>query len=159
MHTWRERCRHAPREEERSKEVVKSFIEGSSSGSLFTFGKLSGFFSHTWPALGPSPICVWKIFPKWTPAHRPMGGFGITYSGVVPLFLTPKKPFMHMCNVCLAPRMENIWIFNSNKGLAPLHSCHDCYLTVSAGDKAWLFTLFLLLFLCQSAHRRLIVNA
>ena len=158
MHTWRERCRHPPREEERSKEVVKSFIEGSSSGSLFTFGKLSGYFSHTWPALGPSPICVWKIFPKWTPAHRPMGGFGITYSGVVPLFLTPKKPFMHMCNVSLAPRMENIWIFNSHKGLAPLHSCMTVTLQCPQETKPDCL-LFLLLLLFQSARRRLIVNA
>ena len=36
-----------PNEEERNNEAVKSFIQGSSSGSLFTFGQLSGFFFHT----------------------------------------------------------------------------------------------------------------
>ena len=29
------------------KEVVKSLMQGSSSGSLLTFGQLSGFFFHT----------------------------------------------------------------------------------------------------------------
>ena len=36
-----------PNEEEPSKEAVKSLIQGSSSGSWFTFGQLSGFFFHT----------------------------------------------------------------------------------------------------------------
>ena len=34
-------------EEERSEEAVKSFIQVSSSGSLFTFSQLSGLFAHT----------------------------------------------------------------------------------------------------------------
>ena len=36
-----------PNEEESSKEAVKAFIYGSSSGSLFTFGQLPGFFFRT----------------------------------------------------------------------------------------------------------------
>ena len=35
-----------PNEEECSKEAVKLLIQGSSSGSLLTFGQLSGFSSH-----------------------------------------------------------------------------------------------------------------
>ena len=36
-----------PKEDEGSKEAVKSFTQGSSSGYLFTFGQLRGFFFHT----------------------------------------------------------------------------------------------------------------
>ena len=39
-------------EEEHVKEAVKSFIKGSSSRSMFTFGQLSSFFLHTRSALG-----------------------------------------------------------------------------------------------------------
>ena len=34
-------------DEEQGKEAVQSFIQGSSSGSLFIFGPLFGFFFHT----------------------------------------------------------------------------------------------------------------
>lgn len=33
--------------EEHCKEAVKAFIQGCSSGSLFSLGQLSGFFFHT----------------------------------------------------------------------------------------------------------------
>ena len=36
-----------PSQEECSKEAFKSFIQDISSGSLFTFDQLSGFFFHT----------------------------------------------------------------------------------------------------------------
>lgn len=36
--------------------------------------------------------------------------------------------------------------------------CHHCYLKVSTGDKVWLSTLFLLLFLPWNINRRLVVN-
>ena len=62
-----------PNKEERSKEAVKSLIQGSSSGSLFTSGQLSGFFLRTCPALGPSLTRVRNFFPRWIPAQRPMG--------------------------------------------------------------------------------------
>ena len=74
-----------PREEEPSKEAVTSFTSGSSSGSLFTFGQLPGFFFHTCPALGPSPAGVPNFFSKM--GFQPRGlwdGLSITYSGVVP---------------------------------------------------------------------------
>ena len=35
-----------------------------SSGSLFTFGQLNGFFFHTEPTLGSSPTCVHSFFPR-----------------------------------------------------------------------------------------------
>ena len=51
-------CGCPPSEEESSKQAVNSFIYVSSSGSLFTFSQLSGFFFHTWPILGPFPGCA-----------------------------------------------------------------------------------------------------
>ena len=47
MHKERKGVAILPNEEERNKEMVKSFIQGSSSGSLFTFAQLSGFFFYT----------------------------------------------------------------------------------------------------------------
>ena len=45
MHTREKDVGVLPNEEEHSKETVKSFIQGGSSG--FTFDQLSGFFFHT----------------------------------------------------------------------------------------------------------------
>ena len=54
----RKRVGIPPREKEHSKEVVKSLMWVSSSGSLSS-GQLSGFFFHTWPILEPSPeVCT-----------------------------------------------------------------------------------------------------
>ena len=60
-----------------------------------------------------------------------------------------------MCSVSFAPKMGNIGPLDLSlkQGLAPLCSCHDCYLKVSSGDKAWLLTLFLLLFLFRSFRK------
>ena len=90
-----------PNEEEPSKEAVTSLIQGSSSGSLFTFGQLPGFFFHTCPALGPSPTGVRNFFPRWIPPQRPMGGpwHHILWGGA-PSFLTPKEPF---CACAMSP--------------------------------------------------------
>ena len=55
-HTPREECRHLPNEHIR--EVIKSCMWSSSSGSLFSSGQLSLLFSNIQPGLGPFLIFV-----------------------------------------------------------------------------------------------------
>ena len=84
-----------------------SFIQGSSSSSLFTFGQLSGFFFYTSPALGSSSTCVPNFFQNGFQAR----GYGIPWHH---LFWGNALSFwplgdMPMCSVFLAPRTENMW--------------------------------------------------
>ena len=85
-------------EEEHSKEAVTSLIQGSSSGSLFTFGQLSCFFSHIWRVLGPSPTCMHIFLPRWIPAWRTVGGFKTLTMGWGPLPFDLQGVFLHMCS-------------------------------------------------------------
>ena len=111
-----------PKEDKGSKEAVKSFIQGSSSGYLFTFGQLHGFFFHTWLTLGPSPTCMCNSFSKYIPAQWPIGWpwHHIWWSDKL-LLLIPKGAFLCLCNVSLAPRMGNIRSLDllHKQGLAP----------------------------------------
>ena len=77
-----------------------------------------------------------------------------------PLTFDPLGAFLPMCNVSLAPRMGNTWPLDSllKQGLVALCSCHDCYLKVSSGEKAWLYILFQLLLPFWRASRRLVVS-
>ena len=80
--------------------------------------------------------------------------------GWCPPPLDPPGDFLCVCRVSLAPRMRNAWPLDLlyKQGVTPLCFCHNCYLKVSARDQAWLFTLFLWIFLFRSANRRLVVN-
>ena len=82
-HQKEHRCGHPPewgghlRGDLRPKEV------GSSSGSLFSFGQVSHFISHTWPDPGPSLICECIFWPRWIPAQGLVGrlaGFTMAWS-------------------------------------------------------------------------------
>ena len=67
-----------------------------------------------------------------------------------------------MCSVSLTQECSrSIWHLDPllKQGLGPLYSRHDCYLTLSTGDKAWLFTLFLLLLPFVRAKRGLVVRS
>ena len=73
-------------------------------------------------------------------------------------FWTPKESFC-TCAVSPLPQGWEMWdllIFYSNRIQSV--SVPAVTVKVSTGDKVQLFTLFLLLFLTQSANRRLIVN-
>ena len=135
---------------------------------VFAFGQLSIWFlfSHL-PLPQDPPQCVCATF--FQDEFQPRGlwdSLRITYYGFYgvvppPHFLTPKEPFC-MCRVSLTQECSgSIWHLDPllKQGLAPLYSCHDCYLKVSTGDKACLFTLFLLLLSFRRANRRLIINA
>ena len=158
-------------EEEPCKEAVKAFIQGSSSGSLYTLGQLSGFFFHLWPTLGPSPICLcntmdcsppvlgWNPFSSVdsSPDYYKAALASHTVGGA-PSF----GPGGFCAHVQCLPRpkdgkRETSWAFTQT-GCSPFCFCHACYLQVSTEDTAWLFSLFLLSFLFQSAKRRLVVN-
>ena len=87
-------------------------------------------------------------------------GLSITYCGVVPPPFWP--PMSHSAHVQCLPcpkdgKYVTSWSFTQS--LVPLCSCHDCYLKMPSGDKAWVFTLFLLLLPFQRANRRLVVSA
>lgn len=79
----------------------------------------------------------------------------------VPCLLTPKESFCARVVSPLpqgqkkTPRPDPFL----KQSLVPLCGCHDCYLQVSTGDKAWLFILFPLLFLFWRINRRVIINA
>ena len=112
----------APKEEEPSKEVVKSFIYSSSSGSLFTFGQLSGFFFHTCAALDSSPTRMCSFFPGWIPVQRPAGWpwHHLSWGGD-PFFLTLKEPFC-VCTMFPLPQgweINHLLIFHPKTGSSP----------------------------------------
>ena len=88
-----------------------------------------------------------------------------------PLNFDPQGAFLHKYNVSLLPKEEgaqNALVLDSVRVL-PLCPCHDYYLdfchdchrvyNVFTRDKAWLFTLFLLLLPFRRANRSPIVNA
>lgn len=159
----KKKCARFPNE--CSTEEVTSFIQGNSSGSLPLANYLVSFFTPAF-ALGPSPMRACNFFPNEFQPKGLWDSLSITYYGFYgvvppPRFLTPKEPFC-MCSVSLTQECSrSIWHFDPllKQGLGPLYSCHDCYLASSTGDKAWLFTLFLLLLSFRRANRRLIINA
>ena len=65
------------------KRWLQSLMWDSPSGSLFPFGQLSHFFSHTWPVLGPCPTCTSNVFLGWMSLQRPVG-YIHTYCRVEP---------------------------------------------------------------------------
>ena len=68
---------------------------------------------------------------------------------------------LHFTSLHFPPKRREQRSFNPalNQGFAPLCPCHDYHLKVFTRDKAWQFTLFLLLPAFRRANRRLIVNA
>ena len=86
-----------------------------------------------------------------------------------PLNFDPQGAFLHKYNVSLLPKEEgaqNPLVLDSVRvlPLCPCHDyyldfCHDCHRNVFIRDKAWLFTLFLLLLPFRRANRKLTVNA
>ena len=137
---------------------------------LIYTGQFFQVFVYLWPIiwfLFPHLTCPRTLpnmgvplFPRWIPAQIPMGGpLASHIMGWCPLLFDAQGAFLCMCSVP-SPRMGNIWPLDPllKQGLAPLCSCHDCYLKVSSEDKAWLFTLFLLLLLFRSVNKRLVVN-
>ena len=133
-----------------------SFIGKLFQVFFFYLWPIIWFLFHTWPALGPSLIRSHNFFPRWISAQRPMESHML---GFAPPFYPPGV-FLSMWNVSLAPWRGYTWPLDPllKQCLAPLCSCHDCYLKVSIGDKVWLFTLFQLLFPFWRANRRLVVN-
>ena len=117
--------------------------------------ELSGFFFHTWPTLALSPI--WECTFFWD-GFQPWGLRGALASHIMGCCPPPFDLKESFCS--LAPRKGNIWPLDLllKQGLSPLCFCPDYYPKVYSGDKAWLFILFLLLFLFWSANRRLVVN-
>ena len=97
-------------------------------------------------------MCM-QLFPKGD--SRPetyVGALASHIMGWYPLLFDPQGAFLHLWNVSLAPRMGNIWCPDPllKQGLAPLCCCHDCQ--GDTGDKAWLFTLFVMLLPFQRAN-------
>ena len=64
------------------------------------FGQLSGFFFHTWPALGLSPGV--QLFPRWIPAQGHRGWpWHYILGGDAHYFLPPRNAFAHVkCLPC-----------------------------------------------------------
>ena len=137
-------------EEEHSKEVVKSFIQGSSSWSLSSFRPIMWLlFPHLtylwtlWVLTYPSPKMDLKVKAS---------GRSRTHYGLVLSLLTHKEPF-YACVV--SPLSQKNWeqrCFNSLLNqtfacLCPSHDycldyCHDYYLKVFTRDKHWLLPCF-----------------
>ena len=67
-----------------------SFIQGSSSTSLFTFDQLSGFFFYSSPALGSSSTCVPNIFQRGFQARGLWDSLESPLLEQCPLLLTPR---------------------------------------------------------------------
>ena len=81
-----------------------------------------------------------QLFSKVDSSPEGFGGpWHRLFWGGASSFLTPKEP----CCACAVSPLPQGWeicdllMLYSNKVLAPLCSCHDCYLQVSSGDKAW----------------------
>ena len=84
-----------------------------------------------------SPTCVSNFLSKvnFNPeAYR--GPWHHLFWGGPLFLLIPKESFWCKCNASLAPGMGNMWPLHLllKQGLAPLCSCHSCYLQVSSGD-------------------------
>ena len=138
-----------PKEEEGSKEVVKSFIQGSFLGVFVYLWPIIWFLSPhlTYPRTLPNMHV--QFFSKYIPAQRPIGWpWHHTFWSDKLLLLTPKEPFCARAMYSSPQGWEtyDLLIFYTNR-VYPLSVSDCCYLKVSSGDKAWLFTLFLLLFL------------
>ena len=88
MHTLREKVVGMPAsEEEHSKEVVKSFIQGSSFRSLFTSGQLFLLPCMTYPRTLPDMHV--QLFSKTDSSPEAYGGFWHHLLWVVPLLFDP----------------------------------------------------------------------
>ena len=137
-------------EEERSEEVVKSFIQGSSSGSLSSFRPIMWL-------LFPHLTYLWTLWVLTYPSPKmdlevKASGRSRTHYGLVLSLLTHKGPF-YVCVV--SPLSQKNWeqrCFNSLLNqtfncLCPSHDyyldyCHDYYLKVFTRDKHWLLPCF-----------------
>ena len=84
-------CRQPPGEEEHSKEVVKSFIQASSSGSLSSFSQLSGFFFNL-IYTGTLPLECTHTSAKMDLKVKVSGRSNSLWPGIVPRPLTHQKP-------------------------------------------------------------------
>ena len=156
MHTRRERVWASPLMRRNSEEAVKSLIIGQFFRVFVYLWPITWFlFPHlTCPRTLPN-LCA-QLFSKMDSGPEAYGG---PWHHLFWVIFDPQGASLHRCNVSLAPRMGNLRPLDLllKQGLAPLCSCHDCYLKVSTGDKVQLFTLFLLLFLSRSADRRLVI--
>ena len=120
-------------------------------GLCLSSGQLSSFFFHTWPTLGPSPrVCACTLQPRWILKWRLLGGARLIMAWSYPLTFDSKGPF---CTCVVSPLS-----FTQTRFL-PLCPCLDYSVERFAGDKDWLFNLFLLLLPFLSANRGLVVNS
>ena len=96
-------CRQPPGEEEHSKEVVKSFIQASSSGSLSSFSQLSGFFFNL-IYTGTLPLVCTHPSAKMDLKVKDSGRSKTPMTWHYPLTFDPQGAFLCMCSVSLVPK-------------------------------------------------------
>ena len=162
MHTWRERVWASSLMRRNTvKRQLNHLCRSVLPGLCLPLANYLVLFSHlTCPRALRNMRA--QLFSKMDSSPEAYGAALASHiMGWCPLLFDPQGAFLCMCSVFLAPRMGNMWPLDPflKQGLAPLCSCHDCYLKVSTGDKAWLFTLFLLWLPFRRAKRWLIVNA
>ena len=138
-----------PSDEEYSKEMVKSRIEGSSSRSLFTFGQLSGFFFHTWPALRLFPLFTLHGFQPRDLWGRPWHHL---FSDGTPSFLIPKESFCE-CAVSPLPQGWEIWHLDLLHSVSVITVILLCPQETKAGYLPYFYCYFYL-----KLNKRWIVN-
>ena len=101
-------------------------------GLCLPSAQLSGFFSHTWPTLGPSPGCTLTPQPRWISEWRLLGGSRLIMAWHYRLSSDPQDNFLCMWGVSLVPE-EWGWgrdplILYSYRLFPPLCLCHDYFL-------------------------------
>ena len=127
-----------PSKEESHKEPIKSFIQGSSSGSLSSFRPIFWFLSPhlTYPGTLP-----WDVHAPLNQDGSRSEGFweeqdSLSLALSLDFWLKRRLSAHVQCLPCSKRRWEgDILIFYSNRILPPLCPCHDHYLEVFTRDK------------------------
>ena len=73
-------------------------------GLCLPSGQLPGFFSHTWPTLGPTPGCTLTPQPRWILKWKFLGGARLLMAWHYLLSFEPQEAFLCMCSVSLVPK-------------------------------------------------------